>query len=128
MSLPIPVVGNYTATVYSVEPAMNNLDDIVITVSTDSSESAATLTDQLTHPLEQLLEEVVNNNEQISFVIETIERHGMSMTCNCIHRDHYIVCVNQKQLFIIMAGMSILFPIKMAAPSYQAHPVVMLLM
>ena len=75
--MPLSVEGSYTATVYSVEPAVDDSGEIVITVSTDSSESAATLTDQLTRPLEQLLEEVADIDRQISFVIVTTERHGM---------------------------------------------------
>ena len=69
--------GNFTATVYSVEPAGNTSNDIVITVATDLYESPATLTDLLTRPLEQMLEEVVDINEQISFAIVSTERHGM---------------------------------------------------
>ena len=75
--MPLSVEGSYTATVYSVEPAVDDSGEIVITVSTDSSESAATLTDQLTRPLEQLLEEVTDIDRQISFAIVTTERHGM---------------------------------------------------
>ena len=73
---PLAVEGNYTATVYSVEPAGDNSSDIVITVATDSPDSPANLTDQLTRPLEQTLEEVTDINEQISFVIETTQRYG----------------------------------------------------
>ena len=69
--------GNFTATVYSVEPAGNTSNEIVITVATDLYESPATLTDLLTRPLEQMLEEVVDINEQISFAIVSTERHGM---------------------------------------------------
>ena len=69
--------GNFTATVYSVEPAGNTSNEIVITVATDLYESPATLTDLLTIPLEQMLEEVVDINEQISFAIVSTERHGM---------------------------------------------------
>ena len=76
MNQPLAVEGNYTATVYSVESAGDNSNDIVITVATDSSEPPATLTDQLTQPLEQTLEEVTEINEEIAFVIETTERHG----------------------------------------------------
>jgi len=72
----LAVEGNYTATVYSVEPAGDNSSDIVITVATDTSESPATLTDQLTGPLEQMLEEVTDINEQVAFSIATTERHG----------------------------------------------------
>ena len=76
MNQPLAVEGNYTATVYSVESAGDNSSDIVITVATDSSESPATLTDQLTRPLEQRLEEVTEINEQIAFAIVATERHG----------------------------------------------------
>ena len=77
MNQPLPVEGNFTATVYSVEPAGNTSNEIVITVATDLYESPATLTDLLTIPLEQMLEEVVDINEQISFAIVSTERHGM---------------------------------------------------
>ena len=76
MNQPLAVDGNYVATVYSVEPAGDNSSDIVITMATDSSESPATLTDQLTLPLEQTLKEVTEINEEISFVIVATERHG----------------------------------------------------
>ena len=76
MNQALAVEGNYTATVYSVEPAGDNSSDIVITVATDTSESPATLTDQLTGPLEQMLEEVTDINEQVAFSIATTERHG----------------------------------------------------
>ena len=77
MNQPLTVEGDYTATVYSVEPAGDNTTDIVITVATNSSESPANLTDQLTQPLEQTLEEVTDINEQISFSINTTDRYGM---------------------------------------------------
>ena len=76
MNQPLAVEGNYTATVYSVESAGDNSNDIVITVATDSSEPPATLTDQLTQPLEQMLEEVTEINEEIAFAVEATERHG----------------------------------------------------
>ena len=76
MNQPLTVEANFTATVYSVEPAGDNSTDIVITVATNSSESPATLTDQLALPLEQILEEVTEINEEISFAIEDIDRHG----------------------------------------------------
>ena len=72
----LPVEGNLTATVYSVEYLGDNSSVIVITVATNSSEPPANLTRQLTHPLEQTLEEVGDKNEQLSFVIVTSERHG----------------------------------------------------
>ena len=73
----IPVEGNYIATVYSVEPAGATSSEVVITVSTNSSASPATLTSQLTEPLEQLLTEVPDINQQLSFAIRASERHGM---------------------------------------------------
>ena len=76
---PLPVAGTLTATVYSVESVYDS-SDIVITVSTDSTASPATLTSQLTQPLEQMLAEVTDINEQISFAVVAIERHGMSDT------------------------------------------------
>ena len=84
MNQALAVEENYTATVYSVEPAGDNSSDIVITVATDSSESPATLTDQLTAPLEQTLEEVTDINQQISFAITATLRHGnfqLSVMC-----------------------------------------------
>ena len=69
--------GNFTATVYSVEPAGNTSNVIVITVATDLYEPPATLTNLLTRPLQQMLEEVVDVNEQISITIVFTERQGM---------------------------------------------------
>ena len=80
MNQPLAVEGDYVATVYSVEPAGDNTTDIVITVATNSSESPANLTEQLTQPLEQTLEEVTDINEQISFTVETTERYGMHLS------------------------------------------------
>ena len=80
MNQPLAVEGYYTATVYSVEPAGDNTTDIVITVATNSSDTPANLTDQLTQPLEQTLEEVTDINEQISFTVETTERYGMHLS------------------------------------------------
>ena len=80
MNQPLAVEGDYTATVYSVEPAGDNTTDIVITVATNSSEPPMILADQLTQPLEQILEEVTDINEQISFTIETTERYGMHLS------------------------------------------------
>ena len=76
MNQPLAVEGDYVATVYSVEPAGDNTTDIVITLATNSSESPANLTEQLTQPLEQTLEEVTDINEQISFAIVATERYG----------------------------------------------------
>ena len=80
MNQPLAVEGDYTATVYSVEPAGDNTTDIVITVATNSSESPMILADQLIQPLEQTLEEVTDINEQISFTVETTERYGMHLS------------------------------------------------
>ena len=92
MNQALAVEGNYTATVYSVEPAGDNSSDIVITVATDSSETPANLTYQLIQPLEQTLEEVTDINEQISFAIMATERHGKYFSSSatfgltvCIH-------------------------------------------
>ena len=76
MNQPLSVEENYTATVYSVESAGDNSNDIVITVATDSSDAPADLTDQLIQPLEQTLEEVTDINEQVAFAVEATERHG----------------------------------------------------
>ena len=101
MNQALAVEGNYTAIVYSVEPAGDNSNDIVITVATDSSESPATLSDQLTGPLEQTLEEVTDINRQISFAITATLRHGnfqLSVSCvlnlcsGCVHELPTIVC------------------------------------
>ena len=80
MNQPLSVEGDYVATVYSVEPAGDNTTDIVITVATNSSDTPANLTEQLTQPLEQILEEVPDINEQISFTVETTERYGMHLS------------------------------------------------
>ena len=80
MNQPLAVEGEYTATVYSVEPTGDNTTDIVITVATNSSEPPMILADQLTRPLEQTLEEVTDINEQISFTVETTERYGMHLS------------------------------------------------
>ena len=80
MNQPLPVAGNLTATVYSVESARDNSSDIVITVSTDSTAPPANLTSQLTQPLEQTLAEVTDINEQVSFAIVATQRRGMSDT------------------------------------------------
>ena len=80
VNLPLPVAGNLTATVYSVESARDNSSDIVITVSTDSTAPPTTLTSQLTQPLEQMLAEVTDINEQISFAIVATEQRGISDT------------------------------------------------
>ena len=77
MNQPLPVEGNFTATVYSVESAGNTSDEIVITVVTDLGESPATLTNLLTRPLEQMLEEAGDINGLISFTVVTTERYGM---------------------------------------------------
>ena len=62
---------------YSVEPARDNSSQIAITVSTNSTASPATLTSQLTQPLEQVLAEATDINEQISFAVSATERRGM---------------------------------------------------
>ena len=77
MNQPLPVDGNFTATVYSVESAGNTSDEIVVTVVTDLGESPATLTNRLTRPLEQMLQEAGDINELVSFTVVTTERYGM---------------------------------------------------
>ena len=86
MNQPLTVEGNYTATVYSVEPAGDNSSDIVITVATDSSDAPATLTEQLIQPFEQMLEEVSDINEQVTFTILSTKRHGKYL-------PYYSMCV-----------------------------------
>ena len=76
----LPFTGNLTAIVYSVESARDNSSDIVITVSTDSTTSPANLTSQLTQPLQQMLAEVTDIDEQVSLGIVSPERRGMSDT------------------------------------------------
>ena len=80
MNQPLAVEGDYVATVYSVEPAGDNTTDIVITVATNSTDTPANLTEQLTQPLEQTLKDVPDINEQISFTVETTERYGMHLS------------------------------------------------
>ena len=69
--------GNFTATAYSVEATGNTTNEIVITVATNLSKPPATLTNMLMKPLEQMLEEIVDINDQISFAIVSTERHDM---------------------------------------------------
>ena len=78
MNSPLPVEGNLTATVYSVESAMDSSSEIIITISTNSSASPATLTNQLTQPLQQTLEEVTDINPQVAFAIVATERRGIA--------------------------------------------------
>ena len=92
MNQPLAVEGDYVATVYSVEPAGDNTTDIVITVATNSSEFPANLTDHLTQPLEQKLEEVTDINEQISFTVETTERYGMHLSSQLMYDPMYSEC------------------------------------
>ena len=93
MNQPLAVEGDYTATVYSVEPAGDNTtDDIVITVATNSSDTPANLTAQLIQPLEQTLEEVTDINEQISFTVETTERYGMHLSSQLTYDPVYNEC------------------------------------
>ena len=85
MNNPLPVDGNLTATVYSVESAVDSSSDIIITISTNSSASPATLTNHLTQPLQQTLEEFTDINPQLAFAIVATQRQGMSDTYNaCI--------------------------------------------
>ncbi len=96
----LPVEGNLTATVYSVEHLGDNSSVIVITVATNSSEPPANLTRQMIHPLEQTIEEVTDINEQIAFVIVTSERHGtyVGHTVQYIHlyevTQVHMKCIN----------------------------------
>ena len=69
--------GNITATVYSLVLSEDNSSEIVVTVETNSKESPDTLTNLLTRPLEQRLQEFSNIDEQFMFRIVTTERHGM---------------------------------------------------
>ena len=69
--------GDITATVYSLVLSENNSSEIVVTVETNSKESPDTLTNLLTQPLEQRLQEFSNIDEQFMFRIVTTERHGM---------------------------------------------------
>ena len=85
----LPVEGNLTATVYSVEPARDNSSELVITVLTNSTASPATLTNQVTQPLEQALAEVTDINQEISFAIVATERRG---TYTCIYTNDMLYC------------------------------------
>ena len=99
LNQPLPVEGNLTATVYSVEPARDNSSQIVITVSTNTTTSPASLTNQLTQPLEQTLAEVMDINQQISFAVLATERRGMftslAIQCTLIFLVMlYVLCCN----------------------------------
>ena len=85
----LPVQGNLTATVYSVEPARDNSSELVITVSTNSTASPATLTNQVAQPLEQALAEVTDINQEISFATVATVRRGM---CTCIYANKMLYC------------------------------------
>ena len=85
----LPVEGNLTATVYSVEPARDNSSELVITVSINSTASPATLTNQVAQPLEQALAEVTDINQEISFAIVATERRG---TCTCVYMKKMLYC------------------------------------
>ena len=85
----LPVEGNLTATVYSVEPARDNLSELVITVLTNSTASPATLTNQVAQPLEQALAEVTDINQEIFFAIVATERRG---TYTCIYTNKMLYC------------------------------------
>ena len=69
--------GNITATVYSLVLSENNSSVIVVTIETNSKESPDTLTDLLTQPLEQRLQEFSSIDQQFTFRIIMTERHGM---------------------------------------------------
>ena len=69
--------GNITATVYSLVSSGDNSSVIVVTVVTNSNESPDTLTDLLTEPLEQRLQEFSNIDQDFMFEIVMTERHGM---------------------------------------------------
>ena len=88
----LPVDGNLTATVYSVESARDNTGDVIITVSTNSSASPATLTNQLTQPLQQTLEEVTDINPQVAFAIVATERRGIADVHNALIHIATIFC------------------------------------
>ena len=95
MNNPLPVDENLTATVYSVESARDNPEAIIITVSTNSSASPATLTNQLTQPLRQTLEEATDINPQVAFAIEATQRQGMADMHNMSDTHcYYTLCYN----------------------------------
>ena len=74
---PLPVEGNITATVYSLVSSGDNSSEIVVTVVTNSDASPDTLTDLLTQPLDQRLQEFANIDQQVAFKIIGTERFGM---------------------------------------------------
>ena len=69
--------GNITATVYSLVSSGDNSTEIVVTVETNSREPPDTLTDLLTQPLEQRLQEFTTIDQQFMFRIIGTKRHGM---------------------------------------------------
>ena len=96
MNNPLPVDGNLTATVYSVESTRDNSEEFIITISTNSSASPATFTNQLTQPLQQTMEEVTDINPQVAFAIVGTERQGMADMHNtsdthCCHILCYVM-------------------------------------
>lgn len=69
--------GNITATVYSLESSGDNSSEIVVTVVTNSDASPDTLTDLLTQPLDQELQEFADIDQNVLFMIIGTERFGM---------------------------------------------------
>ena len=69
--------GNITATVYSLVSSGDNSSVIVVTVVTNTNDPPDTLTDLLTQPLEQRLQEFSNIDQGFMFKIVMTERHGM---------------------------------------------------
>ena len=85
--------GNITATVYSLVSSGDNSTEIVVTVETNSREPPDTLTDFLTQPLEQRLQEFTTIDQQFMFRIIGTKRHGMLLHFGCRdrglqHRPH----------------------------------------
>ena len=73
--------GNITATVYSLVSSGDNSSVIVVTVVTNTNDPPDTLTDLLTQPLEQRLQEFSNIDQDFMFKIVMTERHGMFLIC-----------------------------------------------
>ena len=80
--------GNITATVYSLESSGDNSSEIVVTVVTNSDASPDMLTDLLTQPLDQELQEFADIDQSVLFKIIGTERFGM--LCSLIHQSQYI--------------------------------------
>ena len=74
---------------YSLVSSGDNSSEIVVTVETNSRDPPDTLTELLTQPLEQRLQEFTNIDQQFVFHIIRTERHGkLDMHNNAVY------CIN----------------------------------